>query len=130
METDNKESSMEQERIAKLETKVEAIEPKVQMQLVEHSANVSAQSIDSPVTKQEMIDTIVSAVRAMRETEKSVTPSSYDSSKTFTNKLQTLGLADEISQRVEECGLSTVDKSLLVLIGLMVCGLGYMVYFM
>lgn len=108
-----------------LETKVESIEPKVQMQLVEHSACVSAQSIDSPVTKQEMIDTIVSAVRAMRESDSPVL-----ASKNFSEKLQTLGVAEEISNRLESCGLSMTDKILLGVIGVMVCGLGYMVYFM
>ena len=48
----------------------------------------------------------------------------------FSDQLQSLGLAEEVSKRVQECGLTMVDKLLLVVIAAMVGCLGYMVYFM
>lgn len=109
-----------------IESKVESIEPKVQMQLVEH---VKSLSNDVPVTRQEMIDSIVAAMKAGRESSPDVSIQSIPVPK-FSDRLQTLGLADEISERVQECGLSTTDKILLVVIAVMVGFLGYMVYFM
>jgi hypothetical protein len=131
-----------------VEQRVESIEPKVQMQLVEHIASassVSAQSVpddcDCHVTKDEMIETIVAAIKATRETApvrevvreapvQAVRMQSMPSSNSFTNGLNSLGLADEIAGRVDTSGMSTMDKVLLGVIAAQVVGLGYIIFFM
>ena len=69
-----------------VEKKVEAIEPKVHMQLVEHLAtvdnSVAAQSVkedcDCHITKEEMVDTIISAIKASRSMDVQVASLSMD----------------------------------------------------
>lgn len=129
-----------------VEQRVESIEPKVQMQLVEHIAcanSVSAQSVkdddcDCHVTKEEMIDTIVAAMKAMAVStparEVPVQPQvvraqSLPTSSNFANGLNSLGLADEIGGRVDK-GMSMMDKVLIGVIIAQVAGLAYIMFFM
>jgi hypothetical protein len=130
-----------------VEQRVESIEPKVQMQLVEHIASasaVAAQSIqddcDCHVTKEEMIETIVAAIRATRETGpvrevvreapvQTIRAQSVPSSGSFVSGLNSLGLADEIAGRVDS-GMSMMDKVLLGVIAAQIVGLGYIIFFM
>jgi predicted transcriptional regulator len=108
-----------------VEQKVESIDPKVQMQLVEHiSTNAPAVSVlnvenDCHVTKEEMIEAIVAAVKAVK-----------DQPSDFSNKLNSLGIADEIQSRAEVSGYSASDKILLGIIAAQIIGLCYIVFFM
>jgi hypothetical protein len=115
-----------------VEQKVESIEPKVQMQLVEHistSSSVSAQAVpDRHVTREEMIDSIVAAIKATRESQ-SVQSQSVPSGSDFAGKLNSLGLADEIAGRVQS-GMSTKDMLLMGIIAAQVLGLVYILFFM
>jgi hypothetical protein len=133
-----------------VEQRVESIEPKVQMQLVEHIASastVAAQNVegdcDCHVTKEEMIDTIVAAIKAtrgegpVREVVREVPvpaaqvrAQSMPSSGSLANRLNSLGLADEIAGRVDPEGMSTMDKVLLGVIAAQIVGLGYIIFFM
>lgn len=132
-----------------VEQRVESIEPKVQMQLVEHIASastVAAQSVeddcDCHVTKDEMIDTIVAAIKATRETapvrevvrEAPAAPAvrmqAMPSPGGLAGRLNSLGLADEIAGRVDLAGMSTMDKVLLGVIAAQIVGLGYIIFFM
>jgi hypothetical protein len=127
-----------------VEQRVESIEPKVQMQLVEHIASastVAAQSVeddcDCHVTKDEMIDTIVAAIKATRETAPvrevpapAVRAQSMPSPGGLAGRLNSLGLADEIAGRVDPAGMSTMDKVLLGVIAAQIVGLGYIIFFM
>ena len=128
-----------------VEQRVESIEPKVQMQLVEHIASastVAAQSVeddcDCHVTKDEMIDTIVAAIKATRETAPvrevpaapAVRMQSMPSTGGLAGRLNSLGLADEIAGRVDPAGMSTMDKVLLGVIAAQIVGLGYIIFFM
>ena len=122
-----------------VEQKVESIEPKVQMQLVEHiSANntVVAQSIedecDCHVTKEEMIDTIVAAIKATRDVTPVQVPvqASFAGESNLVGRLNSLGLADEIGNRVDNSSMSSMDKVLLGVIAAQIVGLGYIIFFM
>lgn len=134
-----------------VEQKVESIDPKVTMQLVEHIStkaqeSVSAQSVeddcDCHVTKEEMIETIVAAVKAVKadiqpvvqaqsaSTQRKVTKTRRNVSGDFSDRLSSLGLADEIEKRVDVSGYSATDKIMLLVIAAQVVGLGYIVFFM
>jgi hypothetical protein len=138
-----------------VDQKVESMEPRVQMQLVEHiaSANsVTAQSIQEDcechVTREEMVDAIVAAVASFKARE----VSNYETipvqaqtvqaqtvqaqtvqaqsmpTTNFANRLNSLGLADEIAGRVE--AEKPMDKYLLAFLVAEIVGLGYIVFFM
>jgi hypothetical protein len=118
-----------------LEQKVESIDPKVSMHLVEHiacSSKVSAQSVedDCHVTKQEMIDTIIAAIKASRETQPINQIPQAASSNNFTSQLNTLGLANEVAGRVDDKQISLTEKVLLGIVALQILGLGYLLFFM
>lgn len=131
-----------------VEQRVESIEPKVQMQLVDHIATtstVTAQSIqddcDCHVTKEEMIDTIVAAIKATRETvpvrevvreapAQTIHAQSAPSTSGFAGRLNSLGLADEIAGRVNSGEMTMMDKVLLGVIAAQIVGLGYIIFFM
>ena len=117
-----------------IEQKIESIEPKSQMQLVDHIVSSSKESIvssqsvkedfDCHVTKEEMIETIVAAIKAIREPQISSMPN-----ENFTDQLNSLGLAEEIKGRVEK-GMSTKDLVLMGIILAQVAGLVYIIFFM
>jgi len=130
-----------------VEQRVESIEPKVQMQLVEHIASaksVSALSVqddcDCHVTKDEMVETIVAAIKATRETAPirevvreaapTIHAQSMPSPGSLAGRLNSLGLADEIASRVDSGEMSMMDKVLLGVIAAQVIGLGYIIFFM
>lgn len=132
-----------------VEKKVEAIEPKVQMHLVEHltTANtVAAQSVkedcDCHITKEEMVDTIISAIKASRSMDAQVASLSTDEDEDEEEKprkkkkvrnvegIRSLGLAEEIANK-EKSAESTdgmTDKVLLGVIVVLVVGLAYMLF--
>jgi hypothetical protein len=107
-----------------VEKKVESVEPRTPMQLVEHisigSESVKAQSMqddcDCHVTKEEMIDTIVTAIKTMRE-EKS------------RPMLESQSLSQEIAERVGGIKTATtMDKVMWVVIAGLALGLVYVVF--
>jgi len=115
-----------------IEKKVESVEPKVQMQLVEHlvpSENaVSAQSVkndcDCHLTKEEMVDTIISAIKASRQMNNQVAPVKS------VNGIRSLGLAEEIANKDKETTSSDgmTDKVLMGVISLLAIGVVYMLF--
>lgn len=124
-----------------VEQKVESIEPKVQMQFVEHISAapknnvVSALSVeddcDCHVTKEEMIETIIAAIKASRESapvvDMPVPSSPVMPAGTLASRLNSLGLADEIGTRVSST--SNTDKILMGVIAVAVGILGYVMFF-
>lgn len=122
-----------------VEKKVESIEPKVQMQLVEHIgiANnnaMSAQSVkedcDCHVTKEEMVDTIISAIKASRQMD-NLDKKAHKRVKSV-NGIRSLGLAEEIANKDKETVVNdgTTDKILMGVIGLLAVGVVHMLFFM
>ena len=135
-----------------VEKKVEAIEPKVHMQLVEHLAtvdnSVAAQSVkedcDCHITKEEMVDTIISAIKASRSMDVQVASLSMDEDedededeekprkKKVRNVegIRSLGLAEEIANKEKsvESNDGMTDKVLMGFIIILVVGLAYMLF--
>jgi hypothetical protein len=109
-----------------IEQKVECLEPKMPMQVVEHIgvASSSMDDANKPVTKQEMIDAIVAAIKANRE----LSLAAHADKKC----VKAQGLADEIQKLhiPQKDGMSLMDKALIVIIGAQVIGLGYILFFM
>ena len=111
-----------------LEQKVESLEPRVPMQVVEHIAKAQnsgyVSDSERPVTKQEMIEAIVAAIKANREL------SIAAHAKKDCVKAQ--GLSEEFQklQVPQKDGMSMMDKILIVVIGAQVIGLGYIIFFM
>lgn len=137
-----------------VEKKVESVEPKVQMQLVEHLGvagdTFSAQSVkeedcDCHVTKEEMVDTIISAIKASRQMDAqvaamSVKKEAHQRPKKMrpaapvknVNGIRSLGLAEEIANKEKESteNAGMTDKVLMGVIGLLAVGVVYMLFFM
>lgn len=119
-----------------VEQKTESIEPKVQMQLVEHisTSTLASQSVDvnhdCHVTREEMIDTIVAAIKASRESNAVHAQTVVPSNPELVGKLKTLGLADEIANRSHTSKMDWKDAVMLGIIGLLVVGLVYIMFFM
>jgi len=135
-----------------VEKKLESIEPKVQMQLVEHlgtvgDVGVSAQSVDKDdcdchVTKEEMVDTIISAIKASRQMDAQVAALSHKEKPMHkarkmrpapvaeVNGIRSLGLAEEIANKEKAAPEGMTDKVLMGLIGLLAIGVVYMLFFM
>jgi hypothetical protein len=110
-----------------LEQKVESIEPKVKMQLVDHivkNNQVDAQSVpsESNVLKEEMVDTLVAAIKAKLDSQSVQNPN-------FSGKLKTFGLADEVAERVQN-KFSTKDMLLMGVVAAQIIGLIYILFFM
>ena len=100
-----------------IEKKVESTEPRVPV-LVEHSMSpVSAQSVeedcDCHVTREEMLETILSAIKVFAQP-----PAPTEEH----------GLADEIGARIGLNAMSTTDKVMWGVIVALVGGLAYVVY--
>jgi len=124
-----------------VEKKVESVEPKVQMQLVEHivaNNSVSAQSVKEDcgchVTKEEMVDTFISAIKASRQADNQMTAMSvdhHDASFKNVNGIRSFGLAEEIANKDKEAALNDkmTDKVLMGVIGLLAIGIFYMLLF-
>jgi hypothetical protein len=122
-----------------IEQKVESIESRVPMQVVEHIgtyAAVSAQGAkdaDKPVTRQELIDAIAAAFR-MNASAKSEVRMDKVASKVEAPKkvVKSLGLAEEFEKMSvpQKDGMSMMDKILLCVIAAQVVGLGYILFFM
>ena len=128
-----------------IEQKVESLEPKVPLQVVDHikvaqaPAAVVAQSVanegDRPVTKQEMIDAIVAAIKANREVVYTPAPAAAPAPapvKAAAKKLNSYGIAEELEKAVEPAKkqLSVADIALYAIIGAQVIGLAYILFFM
>lgn len=134
--------------------KLETIDPQSKMQFFEHHvaaapAVVAAQTVDANadecdchVTKEEMIETIVAAIKAVRadvppapvhvSQPKKVKPARREktSTESLSDRLNSLGLADEVEKRVDLSGYSTFDKSMLALIVGLIGVLGYVLFIM
>lgn len=110
-----------------IEKKVESVEPRSHMQLVEHiavaSEQVAAQSVkedcDCHVTKDEMIETIVAAVKSIRDEKPKMGMRAM---------VESQGLAQEIASRTGIKASSFNDKLIWGLIAVLVIGLGYVVF--
>lgn len=103
-----------------VEQKVEAIEPKVQMHLVEH---IACETEKPKCCKENMVDKVVEKVL---ERLAPVEPSAE-----LGQKLNSLGLVDEIGNRVADANkFSIIDKFLLAVIAAQLCGLVYIMFFM
>jgi hypothetical protein len=122
-----------------VDLKTESIEPRVDMKIVEHivaQSQVNAQSVkddcDCHVTKDEMIDTIIAAIKADRQArpdEAGIVRSLGTAAKSMIpSKISSLGLADHIAERVDTA--STYDKALNIFIWGLVAVLGYVVFLM
>lgn len=113
-----------------VEKKIEAVEPRTSMQLVEHIGSVSAQSVptDCHVTKEEMIETIVTAMRAMREEIRNEEVAPKPAFVRSEAPVQSQGLAEEIGKRVGIESPKTMDKVMWVVIAGLIIGLGYVVF--
>lgn len=122
-----------------VDQKVESIESKVQMQLVEHISTgsnnvVSAQSVvddcDCNVTRKEMLDTIVEAIKTIKNSDTSfvVNAQSVPNKTNFSGRLNSLGLADEIAGRVESNSVSIFEKCMYGFIAVLIFALCYMVF--
>lgn len=110
-----------------VEKKVESAEPKISMQLVEHIATESehkslmAQNVsdnDCHVTKEEMIDTIITAVKTLKED--------------LTSKPAVVtkpSVVDEIGKRVGSKP-DTVQTIMYGVIAVLIAGLGYVLFIM
>lgn len=112
-----------------IEQKIESLESKSPMQVVEHIGTVGIShseenSENRPVTKQEMIDAIVAAIKANRE----LSLAAHADKKCVKSQ----GLAEEIQKLhvPQKDGMSLMDKILLVVIAAQVVGLGYILFFM
>lgn len=128
-----------------IEQRTESLEPKVPLQLVDHikvvgesAPVVSAQTVsgdgDKPVTKQEMIDAIVAAIKANREVVYSAPATAQAPAKIEkpSKKINSLGIAEELEKATQPAkdGTSLMDKILLVVIAAQIIGLGYILFFM
>jgi len=113
-----------------IDQKVESIEQNSTMRVVDHITTVStsdhkSDDINKPVTKQEMIDAIVAAIKANREM-------SFAAHASKKCEVKTQGLSEEIQKITipQKDGMSVMDKIILVVIASQVIGLGYIIFFM
>jgi hypothetical protein len=111
-----------------VEEKVESIEPKTQMHLVEHTQTVNAQntteSDDCHVTREEMVEAIVTALKAFKEEDKKPTATSDTD---FVARLKSLGAANEVASNLT----NTSNVGSMVLYGVIfaqVLALGYILF--
>jgi hypothetical protein len=103
-----------------VEEKLESLDPSPQMQLREHLGvasqfNLQDQECDCHVTKEEMIDAIVTAIKASKEEEKPKKANFYQS---------------VIAERSEKEKFGLMDKVLLLVIAAQLIGLGYIIFWM
>ncbi len=119
-----------------VDQKVESIEPQIKMQLVEHiavadNAEVQSMSSDCHVTKEEMIETIIAAIKANRDLANRDLVTTVDAqsvpSTDLSNRLKSLGLADEIATRVES--FSTREKIIYGVIAFQFAYIAYSIFF-
>lgn len=106
-----------------IEKKVEALEPKVQMHLVEHIAceKENCCKEKAAVSVNDIVEEVMSRL---------VPVPNAVSNEQFQQKLNSLGLMEEIGSRVKSQELSWIDKVLLGVIFLQVVGLVYILFFM
>lgn len=114
-----------------VDAKIESIDPKVQMQLVEHigtvnqAETVSAMSVtedcDCHVTREEMLETIIAAIK---ESKKS--PEIVEDHKNVSTTLKSFGLIDEIGSK-STTDVKPFDYVLYAIIGVLFCGIIYFV---
>lgn len=104
-----------------VEQKVEMLEPKVQLQLVEHIATIQSQS-KGDASKEQTVTALNTAAN------KEVILKNKKGGKV----VNTLGFAEEFEklQQPQSDGMSLMDKILLVVIAGQVLGLGYILFFM
>ena len=116
-----------------IEQKVEAIEPRVQMQVVEHikcsgkkcSGKCSAGE-SSEVNVEQIVEKVMQKLQPPAERYQEPLNTNE-----FQSKLNSLGLVNEVGGRVEETSnLSLIDKVMLGVIAAQIAGLVYIVFFM
>ena len=104
-----------------VEQKVESIEPKIPMQVVEHIL-ANSQAIEQPevLTKKDVVDIVVAAIKAAQLNSTVIPPKSN-----FTSEINSLGLADEIGSKVNSQGMTLKDK---IYMGFCVILIGVLLY--
>ena len=121
------------------ERKIEVVDPKtgnvveekVETLAPEANVNVSAQSFeeeecDCNITKQEIIDTVIAAIKATKDIPSQ--PSNYVPSEiNFSEKLKSLGIADEIGKNKSS---GSTDPWFIGAAVLAIAVLGYVLFFM
>lgn len=103
-----------------VEEKLESLDPSPQMQLREHLGVASQFALQEEecnchVTKEEMIDAIVTAIKASKGEEKPKKTNFYQ---------------NVISERSEKEKFGLLDKVLLIVIAAQLIGLGYIIFWM
>ena len=113
-----------------IDQKVESIESNSKMRVVDHITTISSSDqkqddINKPVTKQEMIDAIVAAIKANREM-------SFAAHSAKKCEVKSQGISEEIQKMTvpQKDGMSIMDKIILVVIAAQVIGLGYIIFCM
>lgn len=116
-----------------VEQKVEAIEPRVQMQVVEHikcAGKTCSGKCSSSEVSEVNVEQIVEKVMLKLQQPAAISQEPLNSNE-FQNRLNSLGLVDEVGSRVEDAGkLSLIDKVMLGVIAAQIAGLVYIVFFM
>jgi hypothetical protein len=113
-----------------VEQRVEALESKTPMQVVEHigvtqKPGCTCHGCDCNVTKQDMIDAIAAALQGKIGVSAQSVPSE------LSKGLASLGVADQVASTVkEENGMSTTDKVLMCIVAAQVAALVYLIFFM
>ena len=116
-----------------LEQKIESLEPKYPMQIVQHIAteNVSicSKNDDAPITKKELIEILSVFAKPKQERKAEDANPKVEAPKKV---VHSLGLAEEFEKRSvpQSDGMSMMDKMLFCVIALQVVGLGYILFFM
>jgi|APGre2960657373_1045057.scaffolds.fasta_scaffold00820_13 hypothetical protein len=108
-----------------VDVKIESAEPRVPMQLVEHIAVASGVSAQSNckktchpkgLTKEDLAEAIAAAIERSKPNEKA--------------HINSLGLADQIAEKVNSNEDGTINKVLIAIIVALTIGLGYLLFVM
>lgn len=117
---------------AVIEQKVECLEPRVPMQIVEHIVSEQATYVDDEsrfLTKKDFVQMLASLkTKEKHECKAKDANPKVDAPK----KVQSLGLAEEFEKmsQPQSDGMSMMDKVLLCVIAVQVVGLAYIIFFM
>ena len=117
-----------------IEQKVESLEPRVPMQVVEHIAVVNNGDYDNiPFTKRELVEMLAEFKTNNKPKEKQEGKAKDANPKVEApKKVRSLGLAEEFEKMSvpQNDGSSIMDKFLICVIGAQVVGLAYIIFFM
>lgn len=119
-----------------VEQKVESLEPRVPMQIVEHIVSEQATYTNgeyAPITKKDLVEMLV-AIRSDNKLKDKQESKAKDANPKVDapKKVQSLGLAEEFEKMStpQNDGMSMMDKILLCVIAAQVVGLAYIIFFM